>query len=390
MGRQRKYYLGRPKNIEITRYKGTTYFRYKFPDGTRRVISTDRDEAFEAARALNQRFEKQRADDIAEQVLKPRPRRATPKNPKFENVIEAFNVRVLQKRRLADQTRANYRGMLDGYVERWPDRTIQEFEVHDLSNLLNECTPNTYPKHRKMLIDVFQYATSQGYRTDNPGLLTMPSVEAPEKVRQRHTTEGYRAIYEAAPGWLKNAMGLALYSLQRREDIVLLHRDAVRGNFLRILQLKTRNYSNPVYIDIDMGEGLAEVVADCFESMKEIPCPYLLHRRPKRTPKREKQRNQKTKPHPMALAPDYLSQAFSRVRDTVGAYDHLPKLARPTVHELRALGIKLYEDAGYSDEYISALSGHGDGRMLEHYKRDHHDPVPRLVSAGMGKSVVKL
>lgn len=215
----------------------------------------------------------------------------------------------------------------------------------------------------------------------------MKAAGEPGKIRHCHTIERYQAIYDAAPAWMQNAIDLALYSLQRREDLVLLHRDNIIDNCIRVLQRKTRNYTKPIYIDIEMVGGLAETVRRCIKS--DIPCPYLIHRRPKRAASRENLRGQKTRPHAFAVAPDYFSQSFRKIRDSVGVYDDLALAERSTVHEIRALGIKLYEDAGYDDKYISALSGHADGRMLSHYKRDHA-AKPKRVFTGLQRADVKL
>lgn len=57
---------------------------------------------------------------------------------------------------------------------------------------------------------------------------------------------------------------------------------------------------------------------------------------------------------------------------------------QPTFHELRALGVHLYTQAGYSKDYVTTLSGHASGAMFEHYELDHASNKPRLVEAGLG------
>lgn len=55
--------------------------------------------------------------------------------------------------------------------------------------------------------------------------------------KQRHRLEGYQAIRAIAPNWLH-----ALLSIQRRSDMVGLHRDQIdlEKNIIRILQDTTQ------------------------------------------------------------------------------------------------------------------------------------------------------
>jgi len=231
-----------------------------------------------------------------------------------------------------------------------------------------------------MLLRLFQFAGHQGYLKINPVAVTLEKSES-KKVRQRHTWEGYTKILEASPDWLNRAMRIGLYSLQRRGDVVLLNRNINKVDLdagtITILQHKTRNYKNPVYIEIEMGEPLHKAVEDCIRSA--IPCPYLIHRRPYRMTTKTRQ----AKAHPFAVTPGYLTREFSELRDRVGAYAEMAPAERPTYHELRAFGSFLYEQACYSREYIMALSGHAKESTLESYIKDHAGMAPKRVCAGL-------
>jgi|SRR5690625_521575 len=205
--------------------------------------------------------------------------------------------------------------------------------------------------------------------------------------RARHTWDGYLAIYEASPQWLKNAQDAALYSLQRRGDLVSINIESqvdIKAKTLRVLQQKSRNYDAPVYLDIAMGDELYKAVMASVWS--GINCPYLVHRRPLRSTKSERE----AKPHPFAVLPDYLSKAYSKVRDEVGCYNHLPKIQRPGFHSIRALGIWLYHRAGYPDDYVMALAGHATQQMKARYIEGHEKPEPVKVSAGLSLSGIDL
>jgi len=384
MGRQRGgRFADRPKNVELQVRGSITYFSYVFPDGQRRRIGSSENtaDAFAKATALNAHFEAQGVS-IASLIPAAAPRRIiTATNPTILTLIDEFIRHDPKRKKLAESTRTEQDFLLDVYRERWPGLTVAEFRTTDASAFLNELSDHAYIKHRALLLSLFQFAGHQGYIDVNPIAITL--LKSPsQKIRQRHTFEGYSKILAAAPDWLQRAMRIGLYSLQRREDVVLLHKTRNKvdldANTITVLQGKTRNYANPVWIEIEMGEGLRAAVEDCLRS--PIPCPYLVHRRPERIRKREAQ----TLPHPFAVSPDYLSKAFSEVRDECEAYADLEPEQRPTFHELRALGSWLYEQAGYPREYIMALSGHAKPETLEHYIKDHAGKAPKRVSAGLG------
>ena len=377
--------------------EGVTYFRYVFPDGSRRAIgsSLNPQEAFDKARALNGYFAQQRVDISA--LIQPRKVVATPKNPLLSTVIEEFKRHDQARSEYSERTLEEQNFRLNSYVKKWPEKTVRDFDTTDLTLFLNELTDNAYVKHRKLLWSLFQFAGHQGYVTVNPAAVTLIKHES-KKVRQRHTWEGYQQILnfpgrpaqgdkpavEATPAWLQRAMRIGLYSLQRREDVVLLHKTEnkvdVKARTITVLQRKTRNYKNPVWIEIEMGDELLAAIDECLRS--DVPCPYLVHRRPDKLSKQDRD----AKPHAFAVTPGYLSREFSRFRDACGFYDALKPEERPTFHELRALGTHLYGEAGYSDEYIMALSGHAKKETLERYKKDHSEAKPKRVAAGLGRA----
>lgn len=76
------------------------------------------------------------------------------------------------------------------------------------------------------------------------------------------------------------------YSLQRRSDLVAINiKEQInfQEKTIRILQQKSENYDKPVFIDIAMGDELYQSVMDAGSS--EVPCPYLVHCRPRRITK---------------------------------------------------------------------------------------------------------
>jgi integrase len=58
------------------------------------------------------------------------------------------------------------------------------------------------------------------------------------------------------------------------------------------------------------------------------------------------------------------------------------KGARPTFHEIRALGAWLYEQQNFPQEYIQALMGHADEKMTKHYQEGHDEKKIEYLEVG--------
>lgn len=380
-GRTRRY-KDLPDNLAVdphTQADGSAviYYRYVFPDGRRASLGKDKAVAVSAAKALNAKFESDTTKNLLQRVLDTS-RAPAANNPAFKTVIAEFRKHYLPGKKYSERSRSEINLKLNLYERDWGDQIIRSFTTLQIAKFLNELSVASYIKHRKLLSDLFNYAGHCGYIDANPVTVTLSKSDSErEKVRQRHTLEGYQKIYAAAPDWLRRAMDIALRSLQRRGDLTRLHRDQIHDDCIRILQRKTRNYKVPVFIDIQMGDELKTAVTACLRS--EVPCPYLIHFRPTRI----KPSDRIAKLHPFAVTDDYLSKEFARYRDASGAYEKLSAEKRPSFHEIRALGAHLYEEAGYSHEYIMALTGHASEKMLAAYLDGHKDPLPVLVRADL-------
>ena len=366
---------GFPPNVKVDRKyvdgkQVGVYYYYIFPDGTREPLPADEQAAKDAAAALNQYFASQEAANFVQSILQKRAVKAGV----IEDLIDEFETQFLPQKKYSERTLEEIGYKLAEYKRTWPGKPVSEFTTRLLALFINEKPNSSYIKHRGLLQDLFKFAVSQGYREDSPAALLMER-EADTIDRKPHTKEGYDAIYKIAPDWLQRAMEIALTCLQRRADLTRLHKDQIDldRNTITVTQHKTEKYKTPVFIEIEMGERLRKAVSACLKS--GILCPYLLHRRPERI--------KKGKLHPFALTDGFLSKQFAKYRDLSGVYDHLPKNEKPTWHSLRGLGIFLYQEAGYPNEYIMALSGHASEEMVEYYADGHKAKKPVLVKAGL-------
>lgn len=374
----------------IKRPHGFDYY-YKMPDGKlvglkdHNGVWATREEAIEAALLLNQHLRK--SGDVVRSVMEPRigsPAKSVDNLNTILDLILKLDAKPLKKnlekinKGKVDRTLEEKLYKVKKYREQWGDKSISSFTTKDIADFLDKQEPHPYIKHRALLKGIFNFAIQRGFIEKNPVDATELK-EEPKRVSERHTIEGIKKIYEASPDWLKRAIKLALLTLQRREDLVLLTWKDIDLDSRQILinQGKAEGYDTPVYITIAMGDDLYSVIKECLNS--GIHCPYVLHYRPTRTSTKKL----KSKHHPFAITPDHLTKSFAKVRDDCGAYAAMDIKVRPSLHDLRALGSYLYQQAGFAESYIQSLDGHANWEMTKRYIDGHEKPKPISVSADL-------
>ncbi|WP_020208986.1 tyrosine-type recombinase/integrase [Gilvimarinus chinensis] len=382
-------------NIKKIVRGGTTYYYWQcpedaqLPDGTpipkgKRLPLEHGNErvSLEAAHALNRKLLK--SGTVVDKAMA-KASRPVSRNPPLIEVLDQFEQAKLTGSNYSERSLKERLMKIRRYRREWPHTRVGQIDTHTIAMFLRQLSPESARQHRVLLDQIFTWAESEGFTTLRP----MVVIERPRQQRRkraRHTWEGHKRIYDASPDWLKRAIKIALYSLQRRSDLcdITTNNIDMKEHTIEILQQKSRNYDKPVFIKIKMGDDFRQAVLDCIWS--GIDCPYLLRHNPGRITKTMRE----SKPHPFYVKPDYLTRAYSDVRDELGIYDHLPKSQRPGIHSLRALGIWLYTKAGYSDEYIMALAGHASERMKTHYYDGHEKRTAKLVNADLSLDSVNL
>ena len=85
--------------------------------------------------------------------------------------------------------------------------------------------------------------------------------------------------------------------------------------------------------------------------------------------------------HETQIVSRLISEEFSEVRDKLALYSDLDKAARPTFHEIRALAIHLFTEAGIDPQ---ARAAHTDSKSTKIYQRGHIEwvEVPAAEIAG--------
>lgn len=364
-------------NIKVSVKGGKEYFYYIMPDGSHEpLLHGDKRGSIEAAIALNQALRP--SGCVVDRIIA-RPPAPTSKNPLLVEVLQQFENEWLPKQGYSPKVIGLRKQKLALYARTWPHELIGDIGTFEVAQFLRNYSAEAARQHRNVLDPLFRFAASEGYQTQRP-MQDIERRKVEKRKRARHTWEGHLAIYNAAEPWLQRAILIALYSLQRRGDLVVINiKEQInfQERTIQIFQQKSRNYDKPVFIDITMGDELYAAVMSAVKS--DIPCPYLIHHRPKTI-----RRNIiDPKPHPFAVTADHLTKSYSAVRDAIGVYDDLPVIQRPGFHSLRALGIWMYGKAGYPDEYIMALAGHASEKMKAHYIDGHEKQKPVKVSAGL-------
>lgn len=234
-------------------------------------------------------------------------------------------------------------------------------------------------QNRKVIFlkKLFSYAVDESLMTDNPAARKkMKRIEG--KVRRRLTLEQFMAIHRSAEPWLRTAMDLALQTAQARLEVSRIKysmkgpregacgcvwfEQEVNGIYgtLYIHRQKVK-HKEASHVAIPIGRRLKEIIDNSRDS---VASPFVVHRL------LEKRSNQISKEvsHPTQVAPDYLSRAFSDLRDRVGVASDLELLARPTFHEIRALAAHLFEKQGVDPQ---ARMAHSDAKSTKIYTQNH-------------------
>jgi len=341
------------KTLPPNLYEGVNgHYKYRRPDtGKWHSFGKDRPKAVAAAQQLNSMLMPGR--DLVEKIMN--------NSTIFNDFLDQFESRLLPERGLAEETLKYYQKKLSHIRKHLGEKPVDEISVKEIAEFLDQFPPKTSNKYCTFLSLIFKYAVAQGHCVDNPAEKTMS--RKTQKNRRRLTLEGYYAIHEQAPQWLKNAMDLGLQTLQRREDIVKLKLSDIKQGFLYVVQHKTKKHGESAYLKIRIDSPLRTVIERCRDGMLS---PYLIHRKPDRFS--EQTRNAKSKKHYTQITPDYLTKSFSDIRDNLDMFKKMPAEERPTFHEIRALGIKLYEEQGRDAQF---LAGHKNRAMTEKYKEGH-------------------
>lgn len=345
------------KGLEPNLYEHDGYYVYRRPDtGTRHGMGRDRAAAQDAARVLNARL-LQGADYVARVMGEEGDTLATT----VEGWLEEW---VRPDRKLSKWTKRAKRSRGNRLIQDAGSLPLSQLTTRWCAQYLDEHHHGSaYVQYRAVLSQVCQYAQTKGWLDHNPVEPTRSNNHY-QKQRRRLTTEQFQAIHAIAPEWMKIAMELALLCLFGRAEAINARFDDVRDGRLHYVRQKTKERSKTAYVAIAITPPIEELI----KRARALPpmSPYIVHHQPSRI------RKSASKDHWTQLSGDQLSKEFARLRDQVPSIAKLPDAARPTFHEIRALGSRLHELSGTDVVDIQVLMGHADPEMTEVYL-DGHD-----------------
>ena len=295
----------------------------------------------------------------------------------FEAHLNWFVEEIVETQK-SEKTRYEWKRQCKHIENKFGSKPIGDIDRRAITEFLDGFPGRASNQYRSLLRQIFTHAVARGDCEHNPVLGTL--ARDAEVQRQRLTLEGFKAILAKAQPWFQRAMMLALWSLQRREDLVAMRIEHWSNGKLSVRQKKVEGYGSG-RLRITPGPLLQSVLDNCLNSAERTnpesivhECPFLVHRIP------EKRRKATGKEHFGQLLPEALSRAFQEARDRLPMFQSMSEAARPTFHEIRALGGDLYRtEHGWTTEQIQALMGHASSKMTREYLDRHgerwHDVV---------------
>jgi len=333
---------------------GRTYYRFKDPKTGKSVsLGSDLAAAKKAAGILMSRRQTDEVSRLVAKVDSPGARVSAA----IADFSQALKGRVNKHGApLSAATLRDYANMLERYEAHHGTRAIGTIRHGEIADWLSPIPARQANMIRGLLSQLWAYSVAHGWANENVVEKTL-KVDAP-KTRQRLGIEDYQAIRAKAPAWLAAAMDVALYSLQRREDVVSLPVAAwdAKNGVLVLEQGKTKKG-----LAITAGKQMRAAIEQC---LTLPPAGALMIVRDGTGP----------------VKPDDFTDAFAAARDGIAKFAKMPARSRPSLHELRSLGAALFLWECRDIDLVQALLGHESRKQTLDYLRGHKLP-PEAVTA---------
>ena len=352
--------MGRPRSTRRSGWPDNLYpnrdgYKYRHPVTRKETwMGQDRAKAFAAAKKLNALLSP--SSDLVDRVVDAKETVA--------DAIKVFRRDDVPARKWAPKTAEVYESVIRRIEVGLGGRAVATLTVKDCASFIRNVTESLRARQQFRLVLgwILACGVEEGWADINPVLQTRKF--AYERQRDRLTLDAYNAIWAQAPAWLQNAMDVSLLTLLRREDVVTVRFADVREGALCVVPTKTEG-STGVRLQIAVGDALAALLARCRDA---VVSPYLIHRLPEKA--RPAHMRAKGRQHHTQVLPEQLTREFADARDRAGITGD----NAPTFHEVRSLGGKLLQDAGWTTAQIQALMGHASEAMTEHYLDGHEVP----------------
>lgn len=357
-----------PKGLSKVRHRGQSRLRFRYPDGKDYWFPTDTTdvEAIQAVRIINHELR-------APAQLTAR------KHDKYNRPIKEWLLKVIARvksdEKLSDQVMKTFLSNCDKLLATHGNVMSKEITLATVNDFVeaHAAGKSNEVQNRKVsfLNKVFDYMVDMSAMETNPARAKKARPIA-EKSRQRLKLDTFQKIYASAPLHLKVSMALALQTTHAVLEVTRIkysHCDMLKTpeviegvpvyGYLRIHRQKVKK-KEASRVEIPITQAIKDII-DLSRSDKVLS-PYLVHRISRGN------KIASTVNHPTQCTTDYISKAFSSLRDELKLCEDLSMDERPTFHEIRALAIHLYDQAGYDPQ---ARAAHTDARSTKVYKENH-------------------
>jgi integrase len=344
------------RNRDLERYvkrDARGYISYKHPLMDKpQTFGKDVGAANEVAKIVNARLSRQ--SEVVRRILEPA--EAT-----FSQVSQRFIAERVSDMKWSASYRRENLGRLKIMCAATGDQAFRDLDVLALNTLIDENFKGDGRRlARNMLMHLYRFAIGKGlHKSFNVAEQVLEISKAP-RIRQRISNYAdFEIIRAHAPVFTQNAMDISLITLQARQELCAMRLKDIEGDTLRVIRQKTARKTDRAYIEIQIGDELRKVLHRCRVEAMSYGSPYVLNYASRVKSMHKKHRTQ--------VLPRMLSGAFTRAVNKCGLYDHLSPEQRPTLHEVRSLGGRLYESMGMPAEFIQTLYGHAGPGMTERY-----------------------
>lgn len=362
--------------------KATGQYRFTLITGKRKSIGTDRVMAIAIAKEYNLRMRPEKVPSV-ESLIRDSGGINGEAQP-FSDHVDRIMARAVADEKPSPSTLDDWNNDVFRVKEFFTNIPACDIDLEHVNQFINryhaDASANVQNRKVSFLKKLFSYAVDESLMMDNPASRKkMRRVE--EKKRKRLPLDIFIAMRNVAEPWLRTAMDLALQTTHARLEVSRIKysirepKNGVCGcvwldepengiyGTLYIHRQKVQK-KEASHVAIPIGDELKRIID---ESRDSVASPYVVHRIPERNNKRSKEVS-----HPTQVAPDYLSRAFSALRDKLGLCDHLPMDERPTFHEIRALAAHLFDSQGIDPQGRMA---HSDAKSTKIYTSNHIDWV---------------
>lgn len=245
---------------------------------------------------------------------------------------------------LSESTLRNYDKRISVMRSHFGSSLIAKISTKDCHGLLNKYLADGKKQYafnfKTFMVDVFNEAEAAGWipRGTNPASII--KIAKPKTERSRLSLDNFKTVLNAADGWPRTAILLALVTGQRVSDVAAMRYDQVKDGYLHVQQIKTgQRIKIPVTISL-LGYSLQGIIK---ESRRIVGAQTIVHQT------ESTGRSNPGEP----LREMTISRYFTKLmRENVKQkFEGSP----PTFHEIRSLSKALHAENGLD---TLALLGH--------------------------------